>query len=328
MQHTAARRSTADDLRVVLDHWTHMRDLIDTSQTSATWPPAMGKAEYLHDVDRTRSDLEAALEHAQHLITKTDEHGRPRYECVHCDYAGDGGPHTPRADRDGVGLGERPVPLRLHVVDACRAVEAALCTLADEIAAEVQLAAMQPMRPVKHAGYATVRDAQVAAADRERRDRLAAADAARPDRWSFTGGRTAVRAAEWLLARVEDEPGPFLPLRGVHRAHVAVVAAAAARRVERVLGRVDRFATLMPDPCPYCGGELTMHAGGSEDESVTCSGEACEAPVGLDDGRRTWSTAEQLAALQREIAAAARRRKRAEARARQRAAVRARQSAA
>jgi hypothetical protein len=328
MQH-AARRSTADDLQVVIDHWTHMRDLIDTSQASDTWPPAMGKSEYLHDLDRTRREFELAIEHAQHLITKTDEHGRPQYECVHCDYVGEGGPHTPRTDRDGLALGERPVPLRLHVVDACRAVENALCTLADEVAAAVQLAPMSPMRPVKHAGYATLREAQVAAADRARRDLLAAADAASPARWSFRGGRSAVRAAEWLLARIEGQPGPFLPLRSLHRAHIAVVAAAAARRVERTIGgSVDRYSVPMDEPCPYCGGRLTMHAGGGEDDAVTCSGPDCEAPVGVEGGRRTWSTAEQLAALQREVEAAARRRKRAADRARQRAAARARQSAA
>ncbi|MEV5911089.1 hypothetical protein AB0M00_19575 [Streptomyces chartreusis] len=329
MQHTA-RRGTADDLRVVIEHWQHMRDLIDTSQASDTWPPAMGKSEYLHDVDRTRSELALAIEHAQHLITKTDEHGRPQYECVHCDYVGEGGPHIPRADRDGLGLGERPVPLRLHVVDACRAVENALCTLADEIAADVQRAAVQPMRPVKHRGYATRREANIAAADRDGRDALAALDAASPVRWSYTGGRSAVRAAEWLLDRIEDRPGPFRPLRGVHRAHIAVVAAAAARRVERTIGgSVDRHSVPMEDPCPYCGSRLTMHAGGGENDAVTCSGPGCEAPVGLDSGgRRTWATAEQLAALQREIEAAARRRKRAEARARQRAAARARQDAA
>ncbi|MFF7171117.1 hypothetical protein [Streptomyces pseudovenezuelae] len=323
MQHTAARRSTADDLRVVIEHWTHMRDLIDTSQASTTWPPAMGKSEYLHDVDRTRSEFEIAIEHAQHLITKHDQHSRPQYECVHCDYVGEGGPHTPRTDRDALVLGERPVPLRLHVVDACTAVENALLALADEVAAAVQVAPIPPMRPVKHTGYRTAREARVAADDRERRDALAALDAASPVRWSYTGGRSAVRAAEWLLARIEQQPGPFLPLRGLHRAHIAIVAAEAARRVERTIGgSTDRHSVPMDDPCPYCGGRLTMHAGGGENDAVTCSGPDCEAPVGVEGGRRTWSTAAQLAALQREVGAGARRRKRAADRARQRAAKR------
>ncbi|WP_238432054.1 hypothetical protein [Streptomyces cavernae] len=110
---------------------------------------------------------------------------------------------------------------------------------------------------------------------------------------------------------------------------VALVAREAARRVERTIGgTVDRYDVPMNRPCPYCGDVLTMHAGGREDNRATCAGPDCAAPVGLVDGRRTWSSAEQLAALQRELDGADRRRKRAEARARQRAAVRAREGAA
>ncbi|MDX3753712.1 hypothetical protein [Streptomyces sp. AK08-02] len=330
MQHTA-RRGTADDLQIVLDHWTSMRDLIDTS-TPGTWPPAMGKGEYLRTLDdHDRDEMVLALKHAQHLVTHTDEHGRPQYECLHCDYVGEGRAHIPRADRDGLGLGERPVPLRLYVVDACRAVEVALCSLADEIAAEVQVAPLAPMPAVKHSGYATLREAQVAAADRGRRDRLAAEDAASPYRWSFTmGDRSAVRAAEWLLARIEGHTGACKPISSLHRARIALVAREAARRIERTIGGVgERYSVVMDGrPCPYCGGDLTMHSGGGLDDVVTCAGPECSAPVGLDGGRRTWSRPEQLAALQVALDAAERRRKRAEARARQRAAARARQAVA
>ncbi|MCX4615730.1 hypothetical protein [Streptomyces mirabilis] len=325
MPHTA-RRTTADDLQVVVDHWTHMRDLIDTSQTSGTWPAAMGKGEYLHEVDRTRSELELAIEHAQHLITKHDEHGRVQYECVHCDYVGEGGAHTPRADREPGQLGERPVPIRLHVVDACRAVEVALCSLADLIAAEVQLAPLTPMPAVKHTGYGTRREAQIAAADRARRGELAAEDVASPYRWSFTmGDRSAVRAAEWLLARFNGETEHCKPISSLHRAHITVVAREAARRIERTIGGLGaRYSVPMDDrPCPYCGSSLTLHRGGGLDDVVVCAGPDCEAPVGLDGGRRTWSTPEQLAALQVALDAAAQRRKRADARRRQRAARRA-----
>lgn len=332
MQHTAARRSTADDLRIVVDHWTHMRDLIDSTQTADTWPPAMGKAEYLRDTDGALADLERAIEHAQHLITRHDEHGRPQYECLHCDYVGEGGVHTLRPDRQLEQLGERPVPLRLHVVDACRAVEAALCSLADEIAAEVQFAPLASLPSVKHRGYDSRREAQIAAADRARRDRLAAADAAGRLRWSYTmGDRSAVHAAEWLLARLGDEVGPCRSLTSVQRARIAVVARLAARRIERTIGVLDeRYDVPMTDrPCPWCCGDLTMHRGGGLPDEVTCErGLDCSAPVPVERGRRTWSAPEQLAALQVAVDAAARRRMRAEARARQRAAARARRDSA
>ncbi|MFE9810683.1 hypothetical protein [Streptomyces sp. NPDC005548] len=327
--HTARTRNTADDLQIVITHWTDLRALVDTTQTADTWPPAMGKSGRRHELDETRDELTRAIEHAQHLLTRHDEHGRVQYECAHCDYVGEGGPHTPRADRDAQQLGERPVPVRLHVVDACRAVETALCAIADEIAAEVQPAPVSSST-ARRGGYATARAARVAAADRARRDELAAADAASPHRWSFTmRGRTAVRAAEWLLARLDD--GVYCTeLTNVQRARIAVVAREAARRIERTIGGVgDRQSFVMDDrPCPYCGAELTMHSGGGLGDVVTCSGPGCEAPVGLDGGWRTWSRPEQLAALQRELDAAERRRRRAEARARQRAAVRARRSAA
>ncbi|MFI9600355.1 hypothetical protein ACIHCX_10820 [Streptomyces sp. NPDC052043] len=329
MQHTA-RRHPADDLQIVLDHWTDMRDLIDTS-TPAPWQPDTDRAAYLRALDdHDRDEVAVALQHAQRLITRRDEHGRVQYECMHCDYVGEGRAHTPRADRDALVLGERPVPLRLHVVDACRAVEVALCALADEIAAEVQLAPLAPMAPAKHSGYATLREAQIAAADRARRDELAALDAASPARWSFTSGRTAVRAAEWLLARINGDTAHCKPISSLHRARIALVAREAARRIERTIGGVgDRYAVPMDDrPCPYCGDELTLHRGGGLDDVVVCAGPGCEAPVGLDGGRRTWSTPAQLAALQVALDAAARRRKRADARARQRAAARARQGAA
>ena len=320
MQHTARPRTALDDLQVVVDHWTHLRALIDTSQTSDTWPPAMGKAEYLRALDdHDRDETALLLQHAQHLVTTTDEHGRPQYECLHCDYAGEGRGHLPRPNRRPDQLGERPVPLRLHVVDACRAVEVALCSLADQVAAEVQRDTVKALRrpiPGDPVGVAL--------------GMLAARDEADPARWRFNlGKRTAVRAAEWLLGRLRGDEGPCLPLRDHHRAAIGLVAREAARRIERTIGgTVDRYAVAMDRPCPYCDGALTMHAGGGVDDAVTCSGPDCEAPVGLVDGRRMWSTPAQLAVLQRELGEAARRRKRAEDRARQRAAARARQSAA
>ncbi|MFF3190526.1 hypothetical protein [Streptomyces misionensis] len=321
--HTA-RRTPADDLHIVIDHWNDLRDMLDTMT------PPVDRADYLRRLEQhDRDEAAAALQHAQHLITHTDEHGRPQYECLHCDYVGEGRAHLPRADRDAVVLGERPVPLRLHVVDACRAVEAALVALADEIAAEVQPATLPPLRPVKHGGYATRREAQVAADDRARRASLSVLDSASPLRWSYTTGRTAVRAAVWLLDQVEQQSGYCKPLSPGHRARIALIAREAARRIERTIGGVGaRHSVTLDRPCPYCGDDLTLHRGGGLDDVVVCAGAGCEAPVGLVGGWRTWSTPEQLSALQRDLDAAARRRKRAEARARQRAAARAQQGAA
>ncbi|BDH04876.1 hypothetical protein [Streptomyces seoulensis] len=321
MQHTARPRTALDDLQTVVDHWSDMRALIDTSQNTGTWPPTMGRAEYLRALDdHDRDETARSLEHAQHLVTRYDEHGRPQYECTRCDYVGEGRAHTPRPDRDGIQLGERPVPLRLHVVDACRAVEAALCALADQVAADIQRDTIKPLIraiPGDPTGLALAM--------------LAARDEADPARWHFTmGERTAVRAAEWLIGRLRGDTGPCLPLRDHHRAHIAGVAREAARRVDRTIGGTgERHAIPMDGrPCPYCGSVLTMHSGGGLDDEVTCAGPGCDAPVGLVDGRRTWSRPEQLAALQRDLEDAARRRKRADARARQRAEARARADAA
>ncbi|MEW1867019.1 hypothetical protein AB0420_02275 [Streptomyces caelestis] len=317
MNHTAAsHRTPADDLQIIVDHWQHMRALIDTTQST----DPSSRADYLRRLDQhDRHETANLLQHAQQLVTRIDQHGRVQYECARCDYVGEGRAHLPRGDRDAVVLGERPVPLRLHVVDACRAVEAALCELADQVAAEIQRDTVKPLRrpiPGDPIGL------QLAM--------LATRDENDPARWRFNlGDRSAIRAAEWLAARWRGDDGPCLPLHSAHRAQIALVAREAARRVERTIGgTVDRFAVPMDRPCPYCGSGLTLHAGGGEDDTVTCSGPSCEAPVGLVDGRRTWSTAEQLAALQRDLDTAEQRRKRAEARARQRAAVRSRQNAA
>jgi hypothetical protein len=316
MQHTAAPRTALDNLQIVLDHWTHMRALIDTSQSV----DPSSRADYLRRLDdHDRDETAELLQHAQQLVTRIDEHGRVQYECARCDYVGEGRAHLPRGDRDAVVLGERPVPLRLHVVDACRAVEVALCSLADQVAAEVQRDTVKPLRkpiPGDPVGL------QLAM--------LAARDESDPARWRFNlGERSAPRAAEWLAARMRGDDGPCMPLRDSHRAQIALVAREAARRIERTIGgTVDRYTVAMERPCPWCAETLTFHNGGGEDDTVTCSGPNCEAPVGLIHGRRTWSTAEQLAALQRELDAAARRRKRADARARQRSAARARHGAA
>ncbi|WP_432160752.1 hypothetical protein [Streptomyces sp. NRRL F-5630] len=274
MQHTA--RPAADDLRVVLDHWHHMRALIDTAR------PRTG-AEYLRALD-AHDAVETALDRTA----------------------------AAPAEREHLVLAEQPAPLRLHVVDACRAVEIALCSIADEIAAEVQRSPISPPRRAI-AGDEAALDL----------DLLAMRDAVDERRWRYNlGERTALRAAEWLLARLHDEAGPFLPLDEAQRARIGRIAREAARRIERTVGIEQRRAYPMDDrPCPWCGATLTMHRGGSDADTVTCeNGYDCGAPVPVVEGRRTWAAPHELVALEQALAADAHRRKRAEARRRQRAA--------
>ncbi|WP_327725751.1 hypothetical protein [Streptomyces europaeiscabiei] len=298
MQHTARTRTPADDLQTVVDHWTHLRALLDTSQTTdSTWPPTMGMSEYLRALDdqdaaevaaeqQLAAAIAHALDHPQRLVTRNDEHGRPQYECAFCDHTGEGLPHPVREDRSETQLGERPVPIRLHVADASRAIEVALCGLADELAA---------------------------------RDALDPADWHGRDR----AQRTAPNAARWLMGRVTL--GPCCPTHDAEQDRIARYAREAADRLDRVVG-LRRSVAVYPAPCPWCGGELLAHTDSDTVTSMTCGTGLidCSAPVPFDVDRRArvWSTPEQLADLRRALDDAARRRKRAEARRRQRAAAR------
>lgn len=65
-------------------------------------------------------------------------------------------------------------------------------------------------------------------------------------------------------------------------------------RLLRTLG-LDQRITPVPDrPCPWCGGELTLHTDPHEAPRVTCStGKDCTAPVPLDDDEpRVWGWAD------------------------------------
>lgn len=311
MNHTAParnNRTATEDLQHVLDHWDHLRALLDTAGPGGTWPPQRPGAEYLRaldDEDAAEVSLAEAIAHQlwhpQRLVTRRGADGRPRYECMHCDYTGEGRTHPMREDRDPAQLGERPVPIRLHVADACRAIEIALCRLADSIA---------------------TRDA-LDTADWHARDRAQ---------------RTAPNAARWLLARLGDGPSPCCPTHDADRARIADYAREAARRLDRVLGTGRTSATLPGKPCPWCGGDLIIHTEADAVMSVTCATGLidCNAPVpfNVEQRARVWSTVEQLAALQKAIDAAEarcaedeRRAKRTEARRQQRAAAKARERA-
>jgi hypothetical protein len=321
MSTTHAARTAADTLRYVLDHWPHLRALLDTTNPVAL--PAQPDGEHTRTADG-HDDLAAAIAHAvshpQQLVTRHDDQGRiVGYECAHCDHTGDGHAHPVRDDRDPGRLGERPVPLRLHVVDACRAIEDALASLADEVAAAVQRAPITPLRRPNPADP-VARDLAL----------LAARDEADPRRWRYNlGDRSAPTAAGWLLARVLDEPGPCGPLPDMWVYRIGQVAVTAANRIDRVIGSGRRTAP-MDRPCLWCGSTLVLH---DDDSSVipyvTCTGgPGCPAPVPLDErGRRLWATPQALARLAAGVEAAEEQRRAEQQRAR-RAADRRRQRAA
>ncbi|MFJ2249418.1 hypothetical protein [Streptomyces sp. NPDC087862] len=312
MNHTARpTRTPAENLQHIVDHWDQLRAALDTTGPGATWPPARPGAEYLRALDdqdaaevSAEQSLAAAIAHAidhpQRLITTRHHTGQLYYQCAFCDHVGEGQAHGVREDRDPAQLGERPVPVRLHIVDACRAIEIALVALADSIAT---------------------------------RDAADPADWYRADREQ----RTAPAAARWLLTRLGD--GPCCPTHNADWARITEYAREAAARLDRVLGIGRRSAHLPGVPCPWCGGDLVMHSEAGTVMSVTCSTGLidCDAPVPFDVDRRArvWSSAEQLAALQRALDAAEQQRaeaehraQRAEARRRQRAAAKDRAAAA
>ncbi|MEV8456851.1 hypothetical protein AB0467_22550 [Streptomyces sp. NPDC052095] len=110
-------------------------------------------------------------------------------------------------------------------------------------------------------------------------------------------------ACVWVEGRVLDRdtaperdldgalaPPPFqvLPLHLLHEARRT--ARIAEARVLRALG-LDRRETPLPEPCPWCGGELTLHSAPDGPPSVTCLGErTCTAPVplGSEERARVW----------------------------------------
>ncbi|MFF2522462.1 hypothetical protein [Streptomyces liangshanensis] len=299
--------TTIQALTTVITHWDDLRELVDT-RAPASWPPVT-PAEYAQLVQAEAADADA---HAQQLVTIRHDSGQLYYACAQCDRVGEGHLHPVRADREPEQLGIRPDPLRLHILDTIRTVENTLLALADEIASEVQRASITTGRPSR--------------LDPMQLDlvRMAAHDARDPARWRYNRGpRTAPAAAQWLRARVHDEPGPCAPLNDAQRELIHRIVEEAARRVEQLVGSARRHDQLHR-ACPSCRGALTLHHDGDEAPVVTCAnGHDCAAPVRVIDGHRTWSTPAELAQLYVDLAAADRRVKKAAAKARQRDAARA-----
>ncbi|NUH35290.1 hypothetical protein HUF15_00650 [Streptomyces samsunensis] len=235
--------TAAQHLQTVIDRWSDLADALTTRQQT-TWPPTMGVQQLILDDDAR----------AAHTAERLDT-----------------APDAP---------GTRPVPLDLDIYDTMRHVEAELIHCADVIASQIQ---RPPMTPgPRGAGWTP---AEIA-----RRDQLPAADAADPRRWTWPRlaedaedhrrppgpgrerlARTAIGAAAWLAGRVENSPGPFLPLGPTRAASITAVAVAAAARVETAL-RIARRAAAVDWPCPACRGQLEVHGGDGQPPAVKCAG--------------------------------------------------------
>jgi hypothetical protein len=236
--------TTATHLRTTALHWADLHEA--AGQPAVVGAFGLGLRGYLARLDAAdRDEFGYDLAHATHLRS---------------------------LERDPIQLGDRPVPVRLHILDTMRAVEAALIACADDIAHHVQRApiAGPTARRTAVAPYRTQREADIAAADRARRAQLAHADLVDPRRWRYTGRRTAPYAALWLLARIERAPGPCRRLTAEEEKRIGTVAAGAAERVERALDIAAQRRTL-EQPCA-CGGAIDVHGGEGRLPVAHCTG--------------------------------------------------------
>ncbi|MGO4630529.1 hypothetical protein AB4225_06230 [Streptomyces sp. 2RAF24] len=297
MTHT---RTPAENLQHVIDRWDDLRELLDTSNpTSPTWPPARPGVDYLRALDgqdaaeaagyRTLAEAIAhALHHPQQLVTTRHSSGQLYYACAHCERVGEGHAHPVREDRDPAQLGERPVPIRLHVADARRAITIGLVSLADELA---------------------TRDA-LDCRDWYGRD---------PER------KTATAAAEWLLGRLATAParertriGGFAREAAARLDRVLGTGRVSAPMPGQPCPWCGGELVMHTESGSVVS--ITCATG-----LVDCAGPA---PFDVEQRARVWSTVEQLAALQRALSAAARARAEADRRTRQAAARRVQRAAA
>ena len=177
-----------------------------------------------------------------------------------------------RADSSPDAPGERPVPVRLHILDTMNQVENDLTACADHIARQVQRdpIPLPSARRTATAPYTSQREADIAHADRQRRTQLAHADLVDPRRWRYTGRRTAPQAARRLRARVERAPGPCRRLDDDQERRIGVVAAGAAVRVEQALDIAAQRRTL--EQLHSCGGRIDVHGGAGAKPVAHCTG--------------------------------------------------------
>jgi hypothetical protein len=152
--------TTATHLRTIALHWTDLHEAVGQPVQYGAF--GLGLRGYLARLDQADAEQ---LEYERHQAA-----------------------YLRSLERDPVQLGDRPVPVRLHILDTMRAVEAALIQCADDIAHAVQRApiAGPTARCTATHPYITQREADIAAADRRRRAELAQADLADPRRWRYT----------------------------------------------------------------------------------------------------------------------------------------------
>ncbi|NJP74324.1 hypothetical protein [Streptomyces sp. C1-2] len=233
--------TTATHLRTCVLHWTDLHEAAGTPTVVNGF--GLGLRGYLARLDAADAEqLEYERHQAAHLRT---------------------------LERDPIQLGQRPVPVRLHILDTMRTVEAALIACADDIAHAAQRAPMTPPR-AQRAAVARTRAERLAWEDRARQIHQAKADLVDPRRWRYTGRRTAPYAALWLLARIERKPGPCRRLTDDEEHRIGTVAAGAAARIERALDIAAQRRTL-DQPCA-CGGAIDVHGGEGRPPVAHCTG--------------------------------------------------------
>ena len=220
--------TTATHLQICAMHWTDLRDALGQPAVHNGFGIGLrGHLAALEDADRTLMDA---------ALARMDE----------------------RADSSPDALGQRPVPLRIAVLDTMRTVEADLLDCADQIASSSQRPVMSPLPD----GYPP--------ADRRRRELLVIQDRHDPRRWSWTKTRPAAPyAALWLLARVQGAPGPFRSLTVLQHDHIAGVARTAAGQVERALDIAAQRRTL--EQRHDCGGKIDVHGGSGRAPVAHCT---------------------------------------------------------
>lgn len=233
--------TAATHLRTIALHWTDLSDAV--GQPAQLGAFGLGLRGYLARLDQADAEqLEYERHQAAHLRT---------------------------LERDPIQLGNRPVPVRLHILDTMRVVEAALIACADDIAHAAQRAPIT-VPAARKADYANLREARIAAADRQRKVELALADERDPRRWRYTGTRTVPYAALWLLARIERTPGPCRRITDGEEQRITTVAAGACERVERALDIASQKRTL-EQRCG-CGGAIDVHGGEGRPPVAHCTG--------------------------------------------------------
>ncbi|MDT3395578.1 hypothetical protein RKE29_02750 [Streptomyces sp. B1866] len=176
-------------------------------------------------------------------------------------------------------LRQHPAPLNLGALDTGLTIERDLFDLADIVAAEAQ-------------------------------QHLAPGD---PRRWTYrseTDPGSRAHGVHWaalyiegrvLAEDTEPEPRPdgtlaappFVPLPAYLLYEARRTARTCAARLLRELGIGQRTTPIPDRPCPWCGGELTLHTPPDGAPAITCgTGPRCPAPVALDEhGLRVWTWA-------------------------------------